>query len=96
MYVHKTQLNALFFMASGSESSEFKTFQLKKMIYTCEVTFVSLFLVLYLQASDLTLRCISKFIPPPWYKEAGLDGNPPRSLDMLQYFETILPFVESL
>ena len=41
----------------------------------------------------LTIGRTSKFIPPPWYKG---DGTPPRSFNMLQYFETILPLVESL
>ena len=27
---------------------------------------------------------------------AGVDGTPPQSFDMLQYFATILPLVESL
>ena len=71
-------------MAIASESFEFKTFQPKKMIYNCEVTFISLFLVLHLQANDLTLGCTRKFIPPPWYKGrggggGGVDGIPPRS-----------------
>ena len=86
-------------MAIGSESSEFKTFQPKKMIYNCEVTFISLFLDLYLQANDLTLGCTRKFITPPWYKGRGGGGgwNPsPEFSDMLQYFETILPLVGSL
>ena len=61
-------------MAIGSESFEFKTFQRKKMIYNCEVTFISLFLVLHLQANDLTLGCTRKFIPPPWYKGGGGGG----------------------
>ena len=62
-------------MAIGSESFEFKTFQPKKMIYNCEVTFISLFLVLHLQANDLTLGCTRKFIPPPWYKGRGGGGG---------------------
>ena len=38
-----------------------------------------------------------KFTPPPWYKgrAKGMDGTPPRSFDVLQYFETILPLVQS-
>ena len=40
-----------------------------------------------------------KFTPPPWYKGRGeRDGwnpGPPRSFDVLQYFETILPLVQS-
>ena len=44
----------------------------------------------------LTFRRTSKFIPPPWYKE-WVGWNPlPGVFDMLQYFETILPLVESL
>ena len=68
------------------------------MIYTCEVTFISLFLVLFLQANDLTLGCTRKFIPLPGYKgQGGCGWNPsPEFSDMLQYFETILPLVESL
>ena len=87
-------------MAIASESFEFKTFQPKKMIYNCEVTFISLFLVLHLQANDLTLGCTRKFIPPPWYKGrgGGVGGwNPsPEFSGMLQYFEMILPLVGSL
>ena len=88
-------------MAIGSESFEFKTFQPKKMIYNCEVTFISLFLVLHLQANDLTLGCTRKFIPPPWYKGRGGGGgggwNPSQEFSgMLQYFEMILPLVGSL
>ena len=41
-----------------------------------------------------------KFIPPPWYSGEGGGGvliEPlPRVFDMLQYFKTILPLVESL
>ena len=60
-------------MAIGSESFEFKTFQPKKMIYNCEVTFISLFLVLHLQANDLTLGCTRKF--PPRGKKGGGGGG---------------------
>ena len=47
----------------------------------------------------LTLGRRSKFIPPPWYKGGG--GGRwmellPGVFDMLQYFETILPLVQSL
>ena len=43
----------------------------------------------------LTLRT-SKFIPPPWFKKrGGVYVTPPGVFDMLQYFETILPLVES-
>ena len=44
----------------------------------------------------LTLRT-SKFIPPPWFKKRGgvVYVTPPGVFDMLQYFETILPLVES-
>ena len=42
----------------------------------------------------LTLGRTYKFIPPPCYKGGWLD--PLRVFDMLQYFETILPSVESL
>ena len=41
----------------------------------------------------LTLGRTRKFIPPPWYSRGrGVPGV----FDMLQYFETILPLVESL
>ena len=44
----------------------------------------------------LTLRGTSKFIPPPWYKGEGGWMKPlHRVFDMLKYFETILPLVES-
>ena len=42
----------------------------------------------------LTLRSTRNFIPPLWYKGEGGGWNP--SPDMLQYFKTILPLVESL
>ena len=46
----------------------------------------------------LTLRT-SKFIPPPWFKKRGggrvVYVTPSGVFDMLQYFETILPLVES-
>ena len=47
----------------------------------------------------LTLVRTCKFIPPPWtvVQGGGVDGPPPpRVFDTLQYFETILPSVESL
>ena len=46
----------------------------------------------------LTLARTCKFIPPPWtvVQGGGVDGPPPRVFDTLQYFETILPSVESL
>ena len=48
-------------------------------------------------ASGLTLARTRKFIPPPWYKGGGGLMEPlPGIRDMLQYFETILPLVESL
>ena len=46
--------------------------------------------------SNLTLGRARKFIPPPWYKGGGGGWNPPKVFDILQYFETILPSVESL
>ena len=53
--------------------------------------------------SVLLLRCASLgrtrgFIPPPWYKGGGDGWMEPLSgvFDVLQYFETILPLVESL
>ena len=56
--------------------------------------------------SGLTLASTRKFIPPPWYKGGGRGGGGewgwglmeplPGIFDMLQYFETILPLVESL
>ena len=53
----------------------------------------------YGSKTNLTLGCTRKFIPPPWYKRGGGEGlvEPlPGVFDMLQYFETILPLVESL
>ena len=55
-------------------------------------------------AAGLTLARTRKFIPPPWYKGGGRgEGGDwvlmeplPGIFDMLQYFETILPLVESL
>ena len=46
----------------------------------------------------LTLGRTRKFIHPPWYKEGGGGWMEPLPgvFDMLQYFETILPLVESL
>ena len=51
----------------------------------------------------LTLGRRSKFIPPPWYKGGGggvggWNGMEWNGMvdDMLQYFETILPLVQSL
>ena len=51
------------------------------------------------QHYNLTIRRTCKFIPPPWYKRGGglvLPPPPPWVFDMLQYFEMILPSVESL
>ena len=87
-------------MAIGSESFEFKTFQPKKMIYNCEVTFISLFLVLYLQANDLTSDVLANSYPHRGTRGGGGGGvgwNPsPEFSGMLQYFEMILPLVGSL
>ena len=44
----------------------------------------------------LTLGRTRKVVPPPWYKGGGLMEPLPRVFDMLQYFETILPSLESL
>ena len=46
----------------------------------------------------LTLGRKRKVIPPPWYKGVVDEGPPlpPWIFDMLQYFETIFPSVESL
>ena len=47
----------------------------------------------------LTLGRKRKVIPPPWYKGVVDEGPPPLPpwiFDMLQYFETIFPSVESL
>ena len=45
----------------------------------------------------LTLGRTRKVVPPPWYKGGGGLMEPPsRVFDKLQYFETILPSVESL
>ena len=44
----------------------------------------------------LTLRRTSKFIPQPWYKVGGWMEPLPGVFDMLKYFGTILPLVESL
>ena len=41
----------------------------------------------------ITLGRTLKFIPTLWYKRGGGGGS---VFDMLQYFETILPLVESL
>ena len=46
--------------------------------------------------SQLTLGRTRKFIPPPWYKGGGAMVTHPGVFDMLHYFETILPLVESL
>ena len=49
-------------------------------------------------STSLTLGRTCKFIPPPWF-QGGREGggwNPPLVFDMFQYFETILPAVESL
>ena len=43
----------------------------------------------------LTLGCTLKVIPPRRYR-GWVNGTPPSVFDMLQYFETILPSVESL
>ena len=52
------------------------------------------------QHYNLTIRHTCKFIPPPWYKRGGSGWcsplPPPWVFDMLQYFEMILPSVESL
>ena len=48
------------------------------------------------QLNHLTLGHTCKAIPPPWYKGEGGLMDPPWVFDMLQYFETILPSVESL
>ena len=49
------------------------------------------------QESSLTLGPTRKSIPLPWYKRDGGWMEPlPRVFDILQYFETILPLVESL
>ena len=49
------------------------------------------------QESSLTLGPTRKFIPLPWYKRDGGWMKPlPGVFDILQYFETILPLVESL
>ena len=46
----------------------------------------------------LTLGRTRKVVPPPWYKGGvgGLMEPPSRVFDKLQYFETILPSLESL
>ena len=48
------------------------------------------------QHYNLTIRRTCKFIPPPWYKRGGWCSPPLGFFDMLQYFEMILPSVESL
>ena len=47
---------------------------------------------------NLTFGCIRKFISPRWYKGGRGGWMVPllRVFDMLQYFEKILPLVESL
>ena len=59
---------------------------------------ITLKLIDWLWAVALTLGRTCKFIPPPWYEGwRWIDPPPPpRVFDMLQYFETILPSVESL
>ena len=45
----------------------------------------------------LTPGRTGKFIPPPWYKGGLMEPPPPPWVfDMLQFFDTILPWVESL
>ena len=52
---------------------------------------------LFKMLSRLILGRTRKFIHPPWYKLGGGSIEPlPRVFDVLQYFETILPSVESL
>ena len=49
--------------------------------------------------ANVSLRRTRKSIPLPWYKGVGGGGvlEPfPKGFDMLLYFETILPLVESL
>ena len=48
--------------------------------------------------SNLTLGRARKFIPHRGTMGGGrgVDGTPPKVFDILQYFETILPSVESL
>ena len=49
------------------------------------------------QESSLTLGPTRKSISLPWYKRDGGWMEPlPGVFDILQYFETILPLVESL
>ena len=49
----------------------------------------------FLHGTWLTLGRIRKFIPPEWYNGGWMEPLD-RFFDMLQYFETILPSVESL
>ena len=50
-----------------------------------------------MELSHLILGRTRRVIPPPWYKGGGGGWwNPRWVFDMLQYFEMILPSVESL
>ena len=70
--------------------NKFIIFFLKKSQFTNTTKYTQLLLPL-----TLGRRC--KFIPPPWYKGVGVWMEPhPGVFEMLQYFETILPLVESL
>ena len=53
---------------------------------------------MFLYHTLLTLRPTRNFIPPPWYKGGGggVLEPLPSVFEMLQYFVTILPSVESL
>ena len=69
--------------------------------WPCFAVWITVFLQIPLETLNaLTLGRTAKFIPPPWYKGRGGGGvwmEPlPVVFDMLRYFETILPLVESL
>ena len=49
-----------------------------------------------MELSRLNLGRTRRVIPLPWYKGGGGWWNPRWVFDMLQYFEMILPSVESL
>ena len=67
-----------------------KIWNMKYNYYYCKFTTWS---------TTLTLERTCKFIPPPWFRGGGVEGggwNQPLVFDMFQYFEAILPAVESL
>ena len=51
---------------------------------------------MWTRLNNLTVGRTRKFISPLWYKGGGWTEPLLGVFDMLQYFETILPLVESL